>query len=99
MGRLQGITVDMEGVSTHTNFEVIEIVYDNNPYPALLGVDWATDMNAIINLKKWRMIFKNKSLCVVVPLDLAKGACCTEHVCDDGSDDELVCIYKITARD
>jgi len=44
MGRLQGITVDIEGARTLVDFEVIEIVDDNNPYPALLGIDWATDM-------------------------------------------------------
>jgi len=55
------------------NFEVIEVVEDNNPYPALLGIDWATDMNGVINLKKHKMIFENKSLRVVVPLDLAVG--------------------------
>ena len=52
MGRLQGETVDIEGASALANFEVIEIVDDNNPYPALLGIDWATDMNGVINLKK-----------------------------------------------
>jgi len=36
MGRLQGVTVDIEGVSTQTDFEVIEIVDDSNSYPALL---------------------------------------------------------------
>jgi len=29
------------------DFEVIEIVDDNNPYLALLGIDWATDMNGV----------------------------------------------------
>lgn len=52
MGRLQGVTVDIEGMSALDGFEVIEIVDDNNPYPALLGIDWATDMNGVINLKK-----------------------------------------------
>jgi len=52
MGRLQGVTVDIEGVSTLTDFEVIEIVDDSNPYLALLGIDWSTDMNGVINLKK-----------------------------------------------
>jgi hypothetical protein len=52
MGRLQGVTVDIEGASALADFEVIEIVDDNNPYPALLGIDWATDMNGVINLKK-----------------------------------------------
>jgi len=52
MGRLQGVTVDIEGASALTNFELIEIVDDNNPYPALLGIYWATDMNEVIDLKK-----------------------------------------------
>lgn len=33
-------------------FKVIEIMDDSNPYPVLLGIDWATDMNRVINLKK-----------------------------------------------
>lgn len=34
------------------NFEVIEIVDDSNPYPTLLGIDWAIEKNGFINLKK-----------------------------------------------
>jgi len=37
--RLQGVNVDIEGACTLTDFEVIEIVDDNNPYPTLLGMD------------------------------------------------------------
>jgi len=51
MGRLQGVTVDIEGASALAYFKVIEIVNDSNPYPALLGIDYATDMNGVINLK------------------------------------------------
>ena len=57
MGRLQGITVDIEGVSALTDCEVIEIVDDSKPYPILLGIDWTTDMNGVINLEKCKMIF------------------------------------------
>ena len=46
------MTIDIEGASTLVDFEVIEIVDDSNPYLALLGIDWATDMNGVINLKK-----------------------------------------------
>jgi len=42
------------------NFEVIEIVDDNNLYPELLGIDWVIDMNGVINLKKWTMSFERK---------------------------------------
>ena len=71
MGRLQGVTVDIEGESAQADFEVIEIVDDSNPYLMLLGIDSATDMNGVINLKKCKMIFEKRSLCVVVPLDPA----------------------------
>ena len=74
MGRLQGITLDIEGLSVLTNFKVIEIFYDNNPYRALLGIDWATNMNGVINLKKCKMIIEKNSLRIVVPLDLAEGS-------------------------
>jgi len=89
MGSLQGVTVDIEGASTQMNFEVIEIVDDNNPYPTLLGIDWATSMNGVINLKKRKMIFKKESLYVVFLLDPVKGVRYTEPVRDDGLD----CIY------
>lgn len=52
MGRLQGVTVDIEGANTQVDFEVIKIVDENSPYPMLLGIDWATDMNGFINMKK-----------------------------------------------
>ena len=56
-------------------------------------------MNGVINLKKRKMIFEKKSLRVVVPLDPVEGSCYTEPVCDNESDDDLDCIYKITAKE
>lgn len=99
MGRLQAITVDIEGVSAKEDFEVINIFDDSNPYPALLGIDWATDMNGVIILKKCKMIFEKNSLHVVVLLDLAEGARYTEPMRNDASDDNLNCIYKITVQE
>lgn len=58
MGRLQEITIDIEVASTQTDFEVIEIVDETSPYPAFSGIDWATDMNGVINLKRQKMIFR-----------------------------------------
>ena len=74
--------MDIEGVSKLANFELIELVDDNNPYPTLLGIDWSTDMNRVINLKKCKMIFEKKSLCVLIPLDPVEGSRYTEPVCD-----------------
>ena len=53
---------------------MIEIVDDDNPCPTLLGIEWGTDMNVVINLKKHKIIFEKKSLCVGVPLDPIEGA-------------------------
>lgn len=49
--------VDMDGVQSMTDFEVIEIVDETDPYPTLLGIDYAFDNNAIINLKRRTMTF------------------------------------------
>jgi len=96
MERLQGVTMDIEGVSTQTNFKVIEIVDDSNPYPTLLGIDWAMDMNGVIDLKRQKMTFEKNSLCVIVPLDLTEGVPYTKPVHDENNDDELDCIYQMT---
>lgn len=88
MGRLQGVTIDIEGASVQADFEVMEIFDDNNPYTMILRIDWAIDMNGVINLKKWKMTFDKKSLHVVVPLDPAGGVRYTERVREDDNDDE-----------
>jgi hypothetical protein len=40
IGRLKGVTIDLDGVHTKANFEVIEIIDNTTPYPSLLGLDW-----------------------------------------------------------
>lgn len=72
--------MDIERARALVDFEVIEIVDNRNPYPALLGTNWATDMNGVINLKKHNMIFEKKFLYVVVPLDPVEGSHYTELV-------------------
>ena len=52
MGRLQGLIVDIKGMITLEDFAIIKIVDEKNPYPMLFGIDWATYMNGVINLKK-----------------------------------------------
>jgi hypothetical protein len=44
--------VNIEGMKTKVDFEVIEIVDDSYPYPTLLGIDWEFENNAMLNLKK-----------------------------------------------
>ena len=50
--RFPSVPVDIDGICTVADFEVIELIDDNNPYPALLGIAWALDNDAVINLKK-----------------------------------------------
>ena len=52
MVRLSNVPMDIDGVRNLANFEVIEIIDDSKPYPALLGIDWAFENLMMINLKK-----------------------------------------------
>ena len=88
--------VDIAGVKVLADFEVIEIVEDTDPYPALLGLDWAIDMGGVINLKKHSMVFENNGMHVIVPLDTAEGARYTEPARDE---EEVDHIYKLTMQD
>ena len=80
LGRFPSVQVDIDGVSTLADFEVIEIIDDSNPYPALLGIEWALDNLAVINLKKKQMLFEGKDLRVIVPLDPSQGERYTEPI-------------------
>jgi hypothetical protein len=56
-GLLEHIPVDIDKVRTFADFEVIEIVDDNFPYPTLLGIDWEFKNSTIFYLKKRHMTF------------------------------------------
>ena len=88
--------VDIVRVKVLADFEVIEIVEDADPYPTLLGLDWAIDMGGIINLKNRSMVFENNDTHVIVPLDPAEGARYIEPAYEE---EEIDHIYKLTARD
>ena len=88
--------VDIAGVRVLVDFEVIEIMDDEDPYPALLGLDWAIDMGGVINLKKCSMVFESKGTWVIVPLDPAEGA---QYIEPAYEEEELDHIYKLTVQD
>ena len=73
LGRFPSVPVDIDGVDTLEDFEVIEIIDYGNPYLALLGIEWALDNLAFINLKNRQMTFEGKGLRVIVPLDPSQG--------------------------
>ena len=47
IGRLKGVIVDLDGVCTKEDFEVIEIVDGTTPYPTFLGLHWVFENQAI----------------------------------------------------
>ena len=69
LGRLSQVPVNINGVHSSADFEVIEIIGDTKPYPALLGIDWAISNMAIINLKRRQMTFEDGQIRVIALLD------------------------------
>jgi hypothetical protein len=65
--------VDIKGVRTLADFEVIEIVDDSCSYPTLLGIDWDFNKSIIVDLKKRRMTFEGDGLKVIAPLHPDEG--------------------------
>lgn len=70
---------------------------EKDPYPALLGIDWALYNNAVIDLKKETMAFEVDGTQVVQPLDPYQGPRYTEPTEDSLEDKMLEQIYNLTA--
>ena len=98
LGWFPNVPVDIDGVCTVADFEVIAIIDDNNPYLALLGIEWAMANAAVINLKKKQMTFEGKELRVILPLDPSQGARYIELL-RNKYQDVLEHIYNITAKE
>ena len=94
-GRLSQVLVNFEGLRTYVNFEVIEIVNDTNPYPALLGIDWAIDNQTIINFKKRILSFEDSKMRVVAPIDHLEGKNYVEPVHRKKKEHYLDQLYNI----
>ena len=82
--RLRNVIVDVEGLCTYAEFEVINIVDDTNPYPALLGIDWAIDNQTIINFKKRILSFEDEKMRIVLPIDPFEGKIYIEPIYNEG---------------
>jgi hypothetical protein len=95
-GRLECFPVDIDGVWTFADFEVIEIVDDSCPYPALLGIDWAFNNSTVVDLKKIRMTFEGDGPRVISPLDPNEGQRYTKPIREEDRAYELENIYKLT---
>ena len=97
IGRLSQVLVDIEGLHTFAEFEVINIVDDTNPYLALLGIDWAIDNQTIINFKKMILSFEDNEMRVVSPIGPLEGQRYVEFVYNDGHGGYHEQIYNVTA--
>jgi hypothetical protein len=97
-GWLEHVPVDIDGVRTFADFEVIEIVDDSCPYPTLLGIDWAFNNSIVVDLNKRRMTFERDGLWVIAPLDPYEDPRYTEPIREEDHAYELENIYKMTVR-
>ena len=78
IGQVAHLLVEVEGLKTYVDFDVIEIVYDSSSYLALLGIVWANENLVVINFKKRVMNFENRDMRVI-----AQGQIYVEPVKDE----------------
>ena len=67
------LIIDVEGMKTYTDFDVIEVFDVGGSYPTLLGIRWANDSMALINFKKRMGTFENQYIRVIAPMDPKQG--------------------------
>ena len=96
LGCPSNVPADLDRVHSLANFEVIEIIDDSTPYPALLGIDWAFDNQVIINLKKKTMSFEGNGIRVIDLLDPALGPRYTELIISEEEACNIDPIYQLT---
>jgi hypothetical protein len=77
---LDHVPVDIDGVRTFEDFEVIEIIDDSCPYPTLLGIDWDFNNSTIVDLKRRRTTFEGDGLKVIALLHPNEGRGYTEPI-------------------
>ena len=70
---MSNLILDVEGMKTYYNFDVIEVVDDGGSYTLLLGIGWANDSMEVINFKKQMMTFENQDIRVIAPMDPNEG--------------------------
>ena len=83
IGRVSNLVVDVEGMKTYAEFDVIEFVNGEGSYPTLLGIGWANDKMEVIKFKKQMMTFENQDIRVIAPMDPNEGSRYIEQVKDE----------------
>ena len=77
------MVVDVDGMNTYVDFDVIEVVDNGGSYPMLLGTGWANDSMEFINFKKQVMTFQNQDIRVIAPMDPHEGRRYIEPIKDE----------------
>ena len=96
LGRLPNIPIDIDGVRSLADFEVIEIIDDSNLFHALLGIDWAFKNLDVINLKKKQMTFEGHNIKIMTPLDPSMGPRYSKPIRAEEEAREIDDFYKMT---
>ena len=96
LSRLSQVPVDIDGVRISANFEVIEIIGDSRPYPALLGIDWVIGNMAVINLKRRQMTFEDAQIRVIALLDPLQGPRYIEPIRAEEEAHNMESLYQMT---
>ena len=73
IGQVPHIVVEVEGMKTYVDFDVIDVVDGKGSYPMLLGIGWANEILIVINFKKHVMTFENQDIRVIAPMDPNEG--------------------------
>jgi len=90
------VEIDVAGLKTVVDFEVIEIMGDKDPYPSLLGIDWAYDNYFLIDLKRDTMTFEADIIKVVQLLDPYVGPRYMEKIDNNMEGEDLDQFYVVT---
>ena len=98
LGRLPQVPVDIDGIRSFADFEVIEIIGDSRLYPALLGINWEFENMVVIDLKKIQMTFEDKYIWVITPLDPFQGPRYIEPIRAKEEVRNMESLYQMTAN-
>ena len=90
--------VDIDGVRSFADFEVIEIIGNSRPYPVLLGIDWEIGNMVVIDLKKREMTFEDNQNRVIAPLDPFQGPRYIEPIRAEDEARNMESLYQMTAN-
>jgi hypothetical protein len=94
IGCLNGVPMNIDGLRSVADFEVIKIVDESQPYLSLMGLELDFDNQVIINLKRREMIFEVKYLKFTTLLDPLEGKQYVEPSRGNGIDN----LYNMEAQ-